>query len=51
MRERRGAVGNEQRVELDEAVALLLVIADDLCARRQLVADLAAESSCIFVPT
>src|SRR6476469_161887 len=38
MRHRRSAVGDDQRVELDEAVALLVVIAGDFCARGQFIA-------------
>src|ERR1700686_510004 len=38
MRQRGAAVGDDQRVELDEAVALLFVVAGDFCARRQFVA-------------
>src|SRR5665213_2769800 len=40
MRQWRLAVGDGQRVELDEAVALLFVIAGDLCTRRQFIAGL-----------
>ena len=39
MRQRRGAVGDHQGVEFDEAVALLVVIAGDFRARRQFIAD------------
>jgi len=39
MRE-RDAAAQHQGIELDEAVALLVVIADDLGARRQLVAEI-----------
>src|ERR1700730_15964522 len=38
MRQWRAAVGDDERVELDETMAFLLVIAGDACARRQLVA-------------
>src|SRR6266404_613287 len=34
---RGAAVGDDQRVQLDEAVALLFIIAGDFCARRQFV--------------
>src|SRR5207237_9146913 len=40
MRQRRLAVGDYQRVELDEAVALLVVIADDFRAGRDHIAGL-----------
>ena len=40
MRQRRCAIGHQQRVELDKAVTLLGVVADDFCPRRQLVAGL-----------
>ena len=39
MRQRRAAVGDNQRVEFDEAVALLVIIADDLGTRGQFIAD------------
>ena len=39
VRHRRGAVGNDQRVEFDEAVALLLVVAGDPRPRHQFVID------------
>jgi hypothetical protein len=51
MRQWRVAVGDDKRVEFDEAVALLVVIAG---ARARAVSSspiLAAESSCILVPT
>src|SRR6267378_2424072 len=35
---RGAAVGDDQRVQLDEAVALLFIIAGDFCARGQFVA-------------
>ena len=52
MGERRPAIGDDERVEFDEAMALLLVIAGHARARRQSRRQLAgAVRSCIRLPT